>query len=245
MSWNLIKAIQQSQDVRLILPFGLNVKVGDVVSVNKNGEFTLQGTCTSLLGVDGGKPRPPVAGRNIMAQSGKDTTFTFRAAGKPSAFFADAPCVNAGFDIAFEAKNSWLLAVTGRTLSSLHEVDQFRRPILDAYRWKVWQPDWALITTVASADKMTLLASTNRNTKVDLALSGQLPVGGPLEAQFTAGASLVAMSQSIVQCIADAPSPAFCSGVRVVGRWFRDPTIGSLTKAVQTEGFWEDLDSGL
>jgi hypothetical protein len=41
MSWSLIKSIQNDTDLRLILPFGLNLRIGDIVSVSrKDGSFT-------------------------------------------------------------------------------------------------------------------------------------------------------------------------------------------------------------
>jgi len=52
MSWDLIKSIQKNgADLRLIMPFGLALKPGDVISVGgKDGSFRLEGTCNSILG---------------------------------------------------------------------------------------------------------------------------------------------------------------------------------------------------
>lgn len=47
MSWQLIRSIQT--DLRLILPFGLNLKLGVVIGVGKDGNFTPEGSADSIL----------------------------------------------------------------------------------------------------------------------------------------------------------------------------------------------------
>jgi hypothetical protein len=135
MSWSLIKSIQNETDLRLILPFGLNLNVGDVISISKDGNFTLEGSCRSLLGVRVGKLRRALpAGVDLTWQSGKGTQCTFRTAGTASSMFPDFLFTQAGFDISFGTSDSWLLALKGRVIESLGEVNGFRRPILEAYQ---------------------------------------------------------------------------------------------------------------
>jgi len=43
VSWQLIRSVRHATDLRLILPFGLDLRVGDVVSVAKGGTLTLEG----------------------------------------------------------------------------------------------------------------------------------------------------------------------------------------------------------
>ena len=59
MSWRLIRSIQESDDLamRLIMPFGLSLGLGDVVEVQRNGTFLLEGSCESLLNINTGQPR--------------------------------------------------------------------------------------------------------------------------------------------------------------------------------------------
>jgi hypothetical protein len=61
MSLNLIKDIQSHHDLRLIMPFGLELSLGDVVNVNRDGSFTLEGTSRSLLAL-------PVDAHNVRAE---------------------------------------------------------------------------------------------------------------------------------------------------------------------------------
>jgi len=72
MSWKLIKSIQGETDLRLILPFGLSLRVGDVIGVGRDGNFTLEGSCRSLLGLSAGKPRPAQGGVSISRGSLED-----------------------------------------------------------------------------------------------------------------------------------------------------------------------------
>jgi hypothetical protein len=253
MSWELIKSIQKATDLRLIQPFGLNLRLGDVIGVGENGEFTLEGTCESLLGIKSGSPRPPVNGLDLMVESDKGVKCEFRAAGTASALFPKAPSTNAGFDITFGSENQWVLALIGRSLTSLDQINRFRLPILNAYHWKVWKPDWALVISIATVKKMTLLASSTRNTTLALSLSGNVNPTAPVEVNLTAGASIMAQSQQIIQCVTTEPITAFCSAIRVRDNWWSNPEIGSLDKLVvpnnvadvanaSEQEFWQDMD---
>jgi len=253
MSWELIRSIQKDIDLRLILPFGLDLRIGDVISVAKNGNFALEGTCASVLDRQAGTPRRQGGTVSMTRQFGKNTAFRFRAAGAAPAGFQGLASAKAGFDISFGSENGWLLAIAGRNIVSLDNLDRFRRPILDAYRWKVWRPDWALVTSVATVDRMTLIASQSANTQVALALSGQFSPTDPLEVQFTSGASIIATSNEIIQCIPDEPRAAFCSAIRVKDPWWKfwaSATTGSLDRVVDLgepekaadSDFWETVD---
>src|ERR1700676_1103894 len=185
MSWSLIKSIQNETDLRLILPFGLAVRLGDVVSVGRDGNLALEGSSASLLGQPAGEPRPAGAVIDLMRQSGTGTTCVFRAAGTASTLFPSLPSTTAGFDIGFDSQEGWVLACSGRSLTSLDEVNRFRQPILDAYLRGVWKPDWALVISIATVDRMTLLASASRNTQVALSVTGTFASDSPLEAKLT------------------------------------------------------------
>ena len=257
MSWELIKSIQTNgADLRLILPFGLALKPGDVISVNrKDGAFRLEGTCSSVLGMEAGKLRTekPATSFSLFRQSGSDVKMAFRAKGAASNLFEGLPSANAGYDISFGSANSWLLAFTGRTLTVLEEGNAFRRPILDAYRWKTWLPDWALVTGIGRVERMTLIASRSSHTNVAIAFRGDVDASASHEVQFAAGSTILAQNQELTQCIPDGPATAFCQAVRVRDAWWKiwgHPEIGTLEKAVEAkeetaasdEGFWEDVD---
>jgi hypothetical protein len=252
MSWKLIKSIQEKEtDLRLILPFGLNLKLGDVIGVGKNGDFTLEGTANSILvpGLISTRTEQP-AKVNLYNQSGSKTHVEFRGAGTASGLFPGLPSADAGVDISFGSADEWVLALTGRSLKSLQNINNFRRPILDAYRWNVWKEDWALVTSLATVDKMTLLASRTSDTKVALSLSAPIVPNAPAEVKLTAGATIVATSAQITQCITSDPIVAFCSAIRVRDSWWSGPTIKTLDRAQveknATEAsdgeFWEDVD---
>ena len=142
MSWNLIKSIQKDTDLRLVLPFGLGLKLGDVISVSrKDGGFSLEGSVQSLLGMPLGGVRPPeAAGVNLYMQSGDSVSMKSRAQGKASTLFPDLPAASAGFDIAFESADSWILALVNRRISALEDIDTYRQAILSAHYRNVWKP---------------------------------------------------------------------------------------------------------
>ena len=250
MSLKLIQSIQKATDLRLILPIGLNLALGDVISVGQDGVFSLQGSCRSLVGVPPGSSRPPGAKVDFQQQAGEGTVCAFRAAGTASSLFPDVPHANAGFDITLAAVDSWVLALVGRQLTALDQIDHFREPILNAYDRGVWRDDWALVTGVATVNRMTLLASSSANTRVALSLGGQVAAAAPLEVSLTADASIVGMNQQLIKCITVAPAVAFCTAIRVKSSWWADPKIGQLriTKgksdplAASHDAFWEDVD---
>jgi len=252
MSWKLIKSIQKKEtDLRLILPLGLNLRPGDVISVAKNGEFLLEGTADSILGrgLVSARTQQP-AKVNLYNQSGSKTQVQFRAAGTASGLFQGLPSADAGVDISFGSADEWVLALTGRSLTTLQNINNFRRPILDAYRWQVWRPDWALVTSTATVDKMTLLASRTSDTKVALSLTAPAVPNAPVEVKLTAGATIMATTAQITQCITSDPIVAFCSGIRVRDSWWSGPTIKTLDRAkvmkdavaASDREFWEDVD---
>ncbi|GAT03709.1 hypothetical protein [Mycolicibacterium fortuitum] len=252
MSWDLLRSVQERTDTRLIIPFGLEIRIGDVIRVDPNGEFTLEGSTSSVLGV----PRPSSKdirdGRavDLADMFGKGATRTFRVEGEASTLFPDLPSATAGFDISFNSANSWLLALTGRNIRSFTEVDRYRKPILDAYGRGVWRRDWALVTTVAYADRMTLLAASSSATRVALSLAATVTAASPLSAQLTAGASIAASNNELTQCITDTPGPVGCRALRVRDRWWRPTDVGDLSELAADDkvedpsytDFWQDID---
>ena len=259
MSWELIKSIQKfGADLRLILPFGLDLRLGDVISVSRrDGSFRLEGTCASLLGRGAEKRRSEQPSSfSLIRQSGDDVKMTFRAEGSASSLFEDLPTAKAGYDISFSSANAWLLAFTGRTLTVLGETNAFRRPILDAYRRQVWKPDWALVTGIGKVERLTLIASRSRDTKVAIAFRGQVDASAPVEVQLAAGATILTQNKELIQCMPDGPAVAFCQGMRVRDPWWKfwgHPDIRDLEKpaepqdeaAASDEEFWEDMDKDM
>src|ERR1700742_816775 len=246
--WRQLKAIQDDTDVRLILPFGLDVRLGAVVGVDRDGNFTLQGSAKSLLGLRAGKARAGKPGDDFLRTSGKDTTYQFRAAGAGSALFPDLPKASAGFDVKLSSAKSWLLALSGRRLDSLDELNRFREPILSAYARGVWKPDWALVTGVASAARMTLLAARAKDTNVAVSVAASVTPGMLADVQITTGASVRATSRDVIQWLTDRRTPVGVTAVRVRDPWWRRPGVGSLSKRAEVdwrgasdEDFWEDL----
>ncbi|WP_180542254.1 hypothetical protein [Nevskia soli] len=140
------------------------------------------------------------------------------------------PSVSAGFDIAFSSANSWLLALVDRQIRTLDDLDRFRRAILDSHHWGVWKPDWCLITSLATADRCTLIASNSANTNVAVNLSGTFDPAAPVEMKLTAGASIAAANQQLIQSIVSQPSSIACSGLRVRDHSWSDPSVGVLAK---------------
>lgn len=251
MSLSLIKSIQDDTDLRLIVPFGLTLQMGDVISVSPDGEFTLQGNVKSLLGASTGRSRAgnPV---DMSWSSGNNVEVAFHAGGKASTVFPDLPAASARLEVSFGSAKSWLLAMRGRKLRSLENLDRFRVPILDAYRRGVWKPDWALVTTVGEASRMTLLAARSRNTKVALSLGAKVAANAGLKAQLTAGVSIAAANQQITQCITSRRTAVSCGALRVRDPWWRSPYVTDLAEVAapsedpikaDRDEFWEDVDA--
>jgi hypothetical protein len=235
MSSNLIRSIQkQDSDLRLIMPFGLNVTIGDVVNVNRDGSFILEGTSRVLLGLPVGKVRPPKAGSGVtyLQQSGENASLTFRAKGKASSLFPELPTANAGFDVSFASADSWILAVSNRQIASMQELGPFRQAILDAYFRDVWDPNWALVTSVATADRFTLIASNKAHTKAALSINGRFDASAAAEVKLTSGIQIAAASAKLLQTIVEQPSTPFCSALRVRSRWWT-PKTGALDQNTQ------------
>lgn len=253
MSWSLIKSIRNETDLRLVLPFGLQLRVGDVVSVNRrDGGVTLEGTSKSLLGTSVSKRREQGVGKvNFTTQSGDGVKVQLRAAGEASTLFENLPSAKAGADISFASSNAWVLAVAGRELVAMSDTAKLRTAILDAYARKVWRPDWVLVNSVAMVHRMTLIASKSQNTNVALEFGADVNAGSGLEANLTADASIAAMSEDITQSISAEPTTGFFTGIRVIDRWFHDPETGSLDDTVSNDDptsasdyeFWEDADN--
>lgn len=255
MSLSLIKSIQKKgTDLRLILPFGLDLRIGDVISVGKDGQFILEGSTATLLGI----ARPTGAAirstkiptADFVAQGGKGTSINFRPAGKASTLFPKIPVGNAGFDIFFASANGWVLAFTGRSLSTA-AANPFRQPILDAYKRGIWKPDWALVHSVSVVQRMTLVASESTNTKVAISLGGTVPIHMPLVLQLTADASFDHSNNAFVKWASADPMTAFCSALRVKKSWFTTTTGALSTRenkrlsnidAASDKTVWENVD---
>jgi hypothetical protein len=239
VSWDLLRSVQKETDIRLILPIGLNIRVGDIVRVGDGGKFSLEGSTKSILGI----PRPSAAklseGRpaDQTWMGGKGTACDFRIAGKGSSLFPDLPKANAGFDIKFQSANSWLLALSGRKLLTFNEADSHRKPIIDAYKRKVWEPDWALVTEVAYADKMTLLASKFDKTNVALSISGTVDAQAALTVQLTASTSLAVSNNALLQSITDEAGPIGCRAIRIRDTFWKRffPKVGDLEAGAPCE----------
>jgi len=247
---NQLAAIQKETDLRLIIPFGLTLRLGDVISVGKDATFSLEGTARSVLGQPVGAPRKKGAPVSTYWSSGNDVSCEFRAAGTASMLFPGLPLAEAKIDVTFGGARSWLLAMTGRRLTTLDELNAYRKPILAAYDAGVWKPDWALVTGLAESDRMTLLASEAANTKIGLTLGSELSPAAGLEAKLTAGVSIAAASEQIVQCITDHAAPVACRALRVREHWWSGPTVGSLASlegadTASDTRFWESMDEGV
>jgi hypothetical protein len=257
VNWDILRSVQKQADTRLIYPFGLSVRVGDVIRIGAGGGFSIEGSTQSLLGVpipSADQLRTGTPG-DRMWTSGKRTKLTFYADLKASSeLLKSLPDGSAGFGITFESRDSWLLALTGRSLLTFDQVDTYRRAILDAYKRGVWQEDWALVTEVAYAEMMTFLASKFNNTKAALALSGRVDANLAADAQLTAGASVAYTSSELDKWITEIRGPVGCRGLRIQDRLFRRTKVGDLEAAVAEEvvvdvadapydEVWQDVDA--
>jgi hypothetical protein len=253
MSWELIRSVQKMTDMRLILPFGLNVQIGDIISVNKrDGSFQIEGSTPTILGLTTGSIRPPQDGVHLFHQSGNGTSIRFRAEGEASTLFDTLPKASAGFDISFASANDWLLAVVGRKVWQMELVAYFRNAVLWSHHYGVWQPGWALVTGIGVTERMTLLASNGGNTSLSLGVSGQITAGTPMEAQLTAGIEVLAANSNFTQRISMSPQVAFCSAIKVTEGFLRDPRVDSLSPlpekiaaSAEAGEFWTDAFAGV
>jgi hypothetical protein len=139
-----------------------------------------------------------------------------------------------------------MIAAVGRSLKVLEDLNRFTNAVLRAADpdYGVWQPNWALITGVATVQKMTLLAAKSANTKVAVNFDANVTPQAPQRIQLTADVSVVATSQSLTQCILNSPGPAFCTAMKVRTNWLGRRKFGALsskTKVPPVEEFWERL----
>jgi hypothetical protein len=238
--------------LRIILPLGQTVRLGDIVGVNKDGSFSLEGSSASILGPGLLLQRDPNPKGSLYATASSSTKVEFRAAGSASSTFPNIPNANAGFDISFDSANEWVIALVGQSLQSLEEINQLRRHILDSYTSGIWEPHWALITSIIRADKMTFLASQSGNTKVALSLSAPVNGPAPIEFNLTAGATIVATTNRITQYISSETTTVFCTAIRVKDPWWSPggPQTSDLEFVraerdplkVPDEEFWLDVE---
>jgi len=252
MNRRLIRSVRRKTDHRLIVPFGLELRPGDVVSVNRDGELRREGDVPSLLGVKVPPVRPPRSRdrKDVEWRSGRSVKVVFRADGEGSSLFDQLPAAGAKIDISFGWANGWVYAATAREIESLDGINGLRTAILESFRRGAWQPDFALIDSVHTAAKSTFLASETRGTKVVLKVSGQAVVTQPLSAQLTAGVSIEAASSALVKSISTRRSAIGVTGLRVrqrfVGTKLGDldrPLRGISAEAASDAYFWADLDS--
>lgn len=232
-----------------MLPLGLDVRLGDVVSVSRDGTLLLEGSCASLLGAARGPSRESSPG-DLYKLSTDRSSCSFRAAGEASSLFPELPTASAHIDVYFESSSSWLLAAVGRRLHSVEDVNRLRSPIMDAYLRNVWKPDWALIVEVAEAERVTLMAARMADTKVALLVGAEVDAGvGAV--QLTAGVSLAHLSQDLTHWIRPDRAVLGCRALRIRDSWWRrHPRIGTLQErelvadieeASECE-LWEDMD---
>jgi hypothetical protein len=247
MSTELVSAIQRATDLRLILPFGLNVKVGDVVSVSDSGDLSLEGIALTVLGIAAGRPRPSGEPIDVYRQSGKGVSCEFRAAGKASSLFPQLPKALAKVDVQLGSARSWVLAITNRRLASLPGLERFRAPILAAYSNRVWRKDMALVTSIATADAMTLLAARSQGTRLALTLNATVAEAAAIGAQLTASPTVAAVSNELTQSILHNRAPVAFTALKVKDGWLRRPRAGALqarssgrdVAAAPADEFWE------
>jgi hypothetical protein len=229
------------------------LRPGDVVAVDSSGQLTLMGSLAMLLGKSRSRVRIPEKSdtRDLFDSSGKSTTVGFRAKGEASILFPLLPAISAGVDISFHSANSWVLALVGRSITSLADVNKLRVQILDAYDRGIWRSEYVLINSVATADRMVLIASKVRNTKIALKLAGDFDPGVGAAVKITARPSIERMSSETHNRFADYRSAVACTGIRVRERWLRPPDLKSLGQAVgrsetllvSDKSFWSDMDA--
>lgn len=249
------RALRRSSAIRtyrLILPFGLNVKNGDVISVAGDGTFSIEGSTWSQLNMDPGRPRPPTASGDLCRISSDGSTYRIRAAGEASTLFPQLPSGAAGVDIHFNSEDGWLLAIPSRELLTLPDINRFRQPILNAYGRGTWQLDWALVYEVARAERMTLLAATARDTDIALSISGEVAPQVVDSVKLISGVFVAQTSRQIIQWIQRDPGPVACRALRVrdsIWRFWERRTVTTLGRDDEVlraadDEFWEDATPG-
>lgn len=232
MPWNarnLVDSVSSADGVgaRLVYPFGLALKIGDVVSASDGANLTLEGSCQSLLGKKLSAIRQGPPG-DFLVQSKSKVSFAYRAAGTASTQFPQLPSANARYEIGLEEEQSWLVACTGRVMHSLTELAPLRQGILDSYARGVWQKHWALVYEVGIVDGLTLLAAKSRNTNLALTLGATVAPTATDVVKLTADVMVAQSTSSLVQWIPTAASVAFYNAIRIREHWFTPPDVATL-----------------
>jgi hypothetical protein len=246
----LIDDVRKKAGIRLIAPFGLNLQLGDVVSVDRDRNLSIEGSVDTLLGESLGRRRRPTAPGDVYKVSGTETSVAVTLAGKASAIFPGLSLAHGGFDVTFSAANAWLLALTGLQLSSLSDVARYRTRVLESFTAGVWQREWALVYEVAKAESATFLASRTKSAKLALALSATVPHPVPGALGLTADLSLARLEGDVTKWIRRSRSPVSIRGMVVNDSFWRGLSVGSLKardpdSEPSGEEFWQDMDPPL
>jgi hypothetical protein len=247
-----MKTIQDSMDYRIVLPFGLNVRLGDVLSVGDEGRFRQETTTHLALGLEPGEPRESESLGDYYRQSQSGSSCAEKLSGQLSTTFPELPEESVGVDLSFQSAYAWVLAAAAQKTWSIEDLDRFRDPILRAYGRGTWRPDWVMVTDIVTADRFTLFASEAKDSKIALTFAAETNVPQTLTGKLTGDFSIARASEHVTTWVQRNPGAFACRALRVKSHWWGGTNIGnlagppsaSLQQALDAskEDFWEDAD---
>ncbi len=186
-------------------------RLGDVGRL-VHGEFQPQ-TSLELLGIKfAERVGPP--GADISYTSGASVSVKLKAEGQ-SLPGTTIPQAKAGAVVEFSSSGAFVFQATAPVVREIDNQAGVGKEILTLYRkpgrQRGWEVDWCVVTELLTADRLTVLVSDSKDSKVELAANGKVPVGGPAPlASVNGSLSVIAQKGEVTSVLAEAGlSPLF------------------------------------
>lgn len=206
-----LKGIYQKLKYYAAWPVNQPRMLGDVGLI-VDGEFQRE-TSLKQLGIKfTERVGPP--GRDISHTSGSSVSLKIKAEGQ-SLPGIDIPQANAGASVEFNSSGAFVFQAAKPVVREIENQSELGREILALFRKSKpghgWKADWCVVTELLTADRVTVLVSNSKGSKVDLAAEGKIPVGGSAPLAAVKGSlSVVGQKGDVTSVLAEADlSPLF------------------------------------
>jgi len=180
-------------------------ELGDVGRL-KDGAFQ-RITTLHELGINF-KKRVGEAGQDLSHTSGNSVSVEFKGQGQ-TLQGANIPQAKAGAVVQFSAAGAFVFQVASPRVVEIENQVALAEKILGKFRTKkngkrAWQADWFVITEVVTAEKVTVLLSNSKASKIELSAEGTIPVGPAPLAAVGGGLSVVTQKGDVTSVVAAA-----------------------------------------
>ncbi len=234
-----VQGIHQKFNFYAAWPVNQPRKLGDVGRLS-GGQFQ---RLTSLadLGVSF-VPRSGPPGTDLSHTSGSSVEVQLKAEGQPLPG-ASINLAKAGAAVEFSASGAFVFQAVTPAVTEIENQVRLAEDILNLFRDQTtgkrkWQEDWCVVTELLSADKVTVLISNSKSSRVELEASGTLPAGPAPLASAGAGLKVVSQKGDVTSVLAETSlTPMFrVSRVRrsVLDKLFGGDSSADLVRAAVT-----------